>query len=203
MQHHQEKVIAEQSTHRGTFAHAFASGQGERFEYVLAPVLDEHRRTETTVCIFRDITEQARAEEKIWHAAHHDLLTGLPNRRLFLDRLHQELKHAERGDLPLSVLFMDLDGFKDVNDAFGHEAGDALLRDVAARFSECVREEDTVARHGGDEFTVIVAGAHQRYGVELVAQKFRDPLEVPFQIADRPVHISASIGISSYPHEGT
>ena len=119
-----EKVVADQSTYRGKFVHTFASGQGERFEYVLAPVLDEHRNTEATVCISRDITKQALAEEKIWHNAHHDLLTGLPNRRLFLDRLEQEVKHAKRSSLPLSVLFMDLDGFKEVNDSFGHEAGD-------------------------------------------------------------------------------
>ncbi len=97
-----EKVIAEQSTYRGKFVHTFASGQGERFEYLLAPVLDEHRHTEATVCIFRDITEQALAEEKVWHNAHHDLLTGLPNRRLFLDRLEQEVKHAKRSSLPLA-----------------------------------------------------------------------------------------------------
>ncbi|MDZ7706878.1 MAG: GGDEF domain-containing protein [Trueperaceae bacterium] len=203
LQHNLETVIADQSTYRGKFVHTFASGRGERFDYLLAPVLDEDQRTETTVCIFRDITEQALAEEKIQHAAHHDLLTGLPNRRLFLDRLEQEIKHAERSDLPLSVLFVDLDGFKDVNDSFGHEVGDALLSEVAQRFSECVREEDTVARHGGDEFTVIITGAQHRDDVELVAQKIRDALEVPFQIAERPFHISASIGISSYPHDAT
>ncbi len=203
LQHTLEKVVADQSTHRGKFVHTFASGQGERFDYLLAPVLDEHQYTETTVCIFRDITEQALAEEKIRHAAHHDLLTGLPNRRLFLDRLDQQVKHANRDDLPLSVLFMDLDGFKDVNDTFGHDVGDALLREVAERLSECVRDEDTVARHGGDEFTVIIAGAEQRNDVELVAQKIRDAVGLPFQIAERPIHIAASIGIASYPHDAT
>lgn len=121
-------------------------------------MLDEHRNIEAIVCISRDITEQAIAEQKIWHNAHHDLLTGLPNRRLFLDRLEQEVKHAKRGSLPLTVLFMDLDGFKEINDSLGHEAGDRLLSDVAKRLTDCVREDDTVARLGGDEFTVIIFG---------------------------------------------
>ncbi|MFN2338661.1 MAG: PAS domain-containing protein, partial [Gammaproteobacteria bacterium] len=118
-----EKVISDQHTYRGKFIHTFASGKGERFEYLLAPVLDEHQNIEAIVCVSRDITEQALAEEKIWHNAHYDLLTGLPNRRLFLDRLEQEVKHADRSNFPLSVFFMDLDGFKEVNDSLGHEAG--------------------------------------------------------------------------------
>ena len=198
-----EKVIADQSTYRGKFVHTFASGRGERFEYLLAPVLDENGNTEATVCISRDITEQALAEEKIWHNAHHDLLTGLPNRRLFLDRLEQEVKHAKRNDLPLSVLFMDLDGFKEVNDSLGHEAGDRLLSDVAERLTDCVREDDTVARLGGDEFTVILTGANQREDVERVAQTIIDAIEMPFHIAQQPVQISVSIGITLYPQDAS
>jgi len=198
-----DKVIADQSTYRGKLAHTFASGRGERFDYLLAPVLDEHQRTETTICILRDITEQALAEEKIWHAAHHDLLTGLPNRRLFLDRLEQGVKQSTRSSLPLAVLFMDLDGFKDVNDSLGHEAGDRLLTDVAARLTDCVRTEDTVARLGGDEFTVILTGAKQRKDVELVAQNIIDALAMPFHIAQQPVQISVSIGITLYPQDAS
>jgi len=198
-----EKVVSDQSTYRGKFVHSFTSGQGERFEYVLAPVLDEDRNTEATVCIARDITKQAIAEEKAWHNAHHDLLTGLPNRRLFLDRLEQGVKHADRTSLALSVLFMDLDGFKEVNDLFGHEAGDRLLSAVAGRLTDCVREEDTVARLGGDEFTVILTGAKQREDAEQVAQSIIDALEMPFQIAQKPVRISVSIGISFYPQDAS
>lgn len=194
-------VIADQSTFRGKFVHTFASGKGERFEYLLAPVLDEHQHTEATVCISRDITDQSLADEKIWHNAHHDLLTGLPNRRLFLDRLEQEIKHAKRSSLPLAVLFMDLDGFKDVNDTLGHEAGDRLLADVATRLNDCVREVDTVARMGGDEFTVILNGAKQHKDVELVAQTIVDALAKPFPSAQQSVQISVSIGISFYPQD--
>ena len=198
-----EKVISDRSTYRGKFAHKFASGQGERFDYLLAPVLNEEQTIEAIVCIFRDVTEQALAEEKVWHNAYHDQLTGLPNRRLFLDRLEREVKHAKRSNLSLAVLFMDLDGFKEINDSFGHEAGDRILSDVARRLTDCVREEDTVARLGGDEFTVIFAGVKQRKDAELVAQSVVDALAMPFAIARRSVYIAASVGISLYPEDAT
>lgn len=198
-----KKVIADQSTYRGQFVHTFATGQGERFEYVLAPVLDEQKKIEAIVCICRDITEQALAAEKIWYNAHHDLLTGLPNRRLFMDRLEQEVKHAKRGGQTLAVLFMDLNGFKKVNDSLGHEVGDRLLASVAKRLNNCVREDDTVARLGGDEFTVIINGAKQLDDVKLVAQAALDTLAIPFNITQPPVQISASIGITFYPQDAT
>ena len=197
------RVISDQSTCRGKLTHRFASGPGERFEYLLAPVVDEHENTEAIVCIFRDTTEQARAEELVWHNAHHDHLTGLPNRRLFLDRLEQEVKHSKRSGIPIAVFFMDLDGFKEINDLFGHEAGDRLLLAVAERLSDCVREEDTVARMGGDEFTILVTAARQRKDIELLAETVKDAIEMPFEIAERSVHITVSIGISFYPYDAT
>ncbi len=198
-----EKVIADQSTYRDKFTHTFASGRGERFEYLLAPVLDEQRNTEAIVCIARDITEQELAEAVILHNAHHDLLTGLPNRRLFMDRLEQEVKHAQRNSLSLAVLFMDLDGFKDVNDSLGHEAGDRLLSEVAKRLTGCVRADDTVARLGGDEFTLILIGTKQSKDVELVARTIIDTLALPFHIAQQSVRISVSIGITLYPEDAS
>ncbi|MGP9766000.1 diguanylate cyclase domain-containing protein [Halomonas sp. AOP13-D3-9] len=200
---HFEKVITDQVIYRGRFVYSFASGDGERFEYLLAPVLDEQKNTEAAICIFRDITEQALTEEKNWHSAHHDLLTGLPNRRLFLDRLEQEIKHAKRHSQSLALLFLDLNGFKKINDSLGHEAGDQVLTTVANRLTECVRENDTVARLGGDEFTVILAGAGQRRDVERVVQKILEALKQPLLIALEPVQISASIGISSYPQSAS
>lgn len=196
-----KSVVADQATYRGKFVHTFSSGQGERFEYLLAPVLDENQNTEAIVCMSRDITEQAIAEEKVWYNAHHDLLTGLPNRRLFLDRLELELKHAKRSGLPLAVLFMDLDGFKEVNDSLGHEAGDRLLSNVAKRLADCVREDDTVARLGGDEFTVILTGVKQKRDAVRVAQIILDTLATPFRIAQQRVQISVSIGIAFYPQD--
>lgn len=198
---HLRKVISEQCIHKGKLVHSFASGQGERFEYVLAPVLDEYQETEAAVCIVRDVTERALAEEKVWHNAHHDLLTGLPNRRLFLDRMEQGVKHARRSGRSLCLFFIDLNGFKEVNDSLGHEAGDRLLSEVAERLPHCVREEDTVARLGGDEFTVLLTGAEQTRDVELIARTIVDVMTMPFNIAEKPVQVSVSIGISFFPRD--
>lgn len=202
-QHNLDKVVADQSAYRGRFVHTFASGHGEKFEYTLAPVLDEQGNSEATVCISRDITQQALAEEQILYNAQHDLLTGLPNRRLFMDRLEQEVKHITRSSLPLAVLFMDLDGFKEVNDTLGHDAGDRLLCEVAERLAECVRNDDSIARLGGDEFAVILAGAKQRLGVQRVAQTIIDAIATPFHIARQPVQISVSVGITFYPQDAS
>lgn len=203
LQRNLKRVIIEKSTYRGELVHAFVQGQDTRFEYLIAPVLDEQRKTEAAVCILRDVTERAIAEEKIWHNAHHDLLTGLPNRRLFMDRLEQEIKQAKRSSLSFSVLFMDLDGFKEVNDLLGHDAGDRLLCDVAERLTDCVREADTVARLGGDEFTVLLTGAQQHKDVARVAQTIIEILAMPFRIDRRTVEISVSIGLSRYPQDAS
>ncbi len=201
-QSHLDQVVVEQTPYRGhRFAHTFASGRGERFEYLLAPVLDEQKKTEAVVCIFRDVTEQALAEEKVWHNAHHDVLTGLPNRRLFLDRLKQEIKHSKRGNQPLALLFMDLDGFKEINDSLGHEAGDRLLFEVAERLTDCVREDDTVARLGGDEFTVILSGAKHYKVIKHVARTILGALAMPFEIDQQPVQVAVSIGVSFFPQD--
>lgn len=202
-QHNLQKVAADQSTYSGKFVHTFAAGKGERFSYRLAPVLNERKKTESILCISQDITEQEIAAEKIWHNAHYDLLTGLPNRRLFLDRLEQEVKHAKRRDSSLAVLFMDLDGFKPVNDTLGHDAGDRLLSEVAKRLTGCVREEDTFARIGGDEFTVMLTGAKLHSDVKLVAQTIIDELAKPFLIAQQSVQIAVSIGVAFYPQDAS
>jgi len=200
---HIQMVIDRQTYCRGEFAYTSAAHSGERFEYLLAPVVDDNDLTEAIVCISRDITERAIAQEKIWHNAHHDLLTGLANRRLFLDRLNQEIKHAKRNNVALAVMFMDIDGFKEVNDSLGHEFGDRLLSCVADRLTGCVREDDTVARLGGDEFTVILTGTRHRKDAELVAQSIIDALVIPFDITGTSIDISASIGITFFPRDGT
>ncbi len=197
------QVIAHQTTHRGDATHWCSAGETRRYEYELAPVLDEEGRCEAVVCISRDVTERVSAEEEARRNAHHDQLTGLPNRRLFLDRLDQEFKHAKRRHQPLAVLFIDLDGFKEINDSMGHEVGDLLLVGVAGRLSECIREDDTVARLGGDEFTVILSGATQRRDVELIAQSIINKLAMPFLIAEQSVHVSASIGAALLPEHAT
>ena len=203
MQELLEHVIDLRTSDRGELSHVFPSGQGERFEYLLAPVLDDHENVQAVVGISHDITERKIAEETIWHNANYDLLTGLPNRRRFLDRLEQEVKRAERIAQPLAVLFIDLDAFKDVNDSLNHEAGDRLLCSVAERLRNSVRGIDTVARFGGDEFTVVLVGFHDRRDVEVVAQKIVDRLALPFHIDQHVVRISGSIGIALFPQNAT
>ena len=198
-----QNVIAQKSITRGDATHMCATGQARRYEYELGPVLDEKGRCEAVVCICRDITERAGAEDESRHNAHHDYLTGLANRRLFMDRLDREFKHSKRRNVPLALLFLDLDGFKEINDSLGHEAGDRLLIDVAERLTTCVREDDSVARLGGDEFTVILSGATQRRDVELVAQSIINKLAMPFHIAEQIVHVSASIGAALSPEHAS
>jgi diguanylate cyclase (GGDEF)-like protein len=120
----------------------------------------------------------------------------LPNRRLFLDRLEQDVKHAGRLGAPIALLFIDLDHFKEANDRFGHEAGDLLLRSAAGRIRSCVRDTDTVARLGGDEFTVILQDLRDSQDAESVARKIVKELAHPFQISEDMINISASIGIT-------
>ncbi|OIQ96956.1 cyclic di-GMP phosphodiesterase Gmr [mine drainage metagenome] len=151
--------------------------------------------------IIRDITEKKRSEELIWRQANFDTLTGLPNRDMFRDRLGQAVKKSDREDLPLALLLIDLDQFKEVNDTLGHEVGDILLKEVAKRTRSCIRESDTLARLGGDEFTVVLPDVSVTGHIEDVAQKIIGRLAEPFQLGDEVVYISASIGITVYPND--
>jgi diguanylate cyclase (GGDEF)-like protein/PAS domain S-box-containing protein len=150
------------------------------------------------VALLTDITEKKRSEELIWQQANFDTLTGLPNRRLFRNRLEHEVEKARRSGLLMAVLFIDLDLFKEVNDTLGHDYGDQLLVEAARRISACVRKSDTVARLGGDEFTVILVELHAT-NIELVAQKILARLAEPYQIGPEVLYLSASIGITLYP----
>ena len=139
--------------------------------------------------------ERARLERRLVHQAFHDALTGLPNRAHFRERLDGALARAARHGDAIAVLFLDLDGFKYVNDSLGHDAGDRLLVAVADRLRACLRPEDTVARLGGDEFTVLLDGAADDGGATLVAERITQALRAPFMLAGREVAVSASIGI--------
>lgn len=149
-----------------------------------------------------DITERKRAEERLTYIATHDSLTGLPNRSLFYDRLQHAVHNAKRNGLGVAVAFLDLDGFKSVNDTYGHEKGDFLLQDVASRLNGCVRESDSVARLGGDEFTFIFEKVHDPGDAITIAEKIIESLSKPFKINSELVYITASIGISLYPNDG-
>ena len=191
-----QHVITTNEQFRGEMSWKEASGEIGFFEYIYAPVLDQEGKVVAVAGTARNVTERKAAEDKNWKKANYDLLTGLPNRRLFRDRLEQNVKHAGRIGAPVALLFIDLDHFKEVNDKLGHEAGDLLLRLVADRLRSCVRETDTVARLGGDEFTVILQDLIGSGHVELVAGKILNELASPFQIFNDTVHISASIGIA-------
>ncbi len=149
----------------------------------------------------RDITEKKKSEELIWQHANFDTLTGLPNRRMFYDRLEQEIKKSHRSGLPMALMLLDLDHFKEVNDTLGHAQGDVLLIEAARRIAECVRESDTVARLGGDEFTVILSEVEDTNSVERIAQNIVERLAIPFQLQQETAYVSASVGIALYPND--
>jgi diguanylate cyclase (GGDEF)-like protein/PAS domain S-box-containing protein len=165
------------------------------------PIKDPFGRVREVVSSFTDVTDRMKAEHELERQALHDPLTGLPNRGLLLDRLEQALRTSRRLATPLALLVMDLDRFKEINDTFGHPAGDLLLDEVADRITSDLRETDTVARLGGDEFAVILPGADQA-GAGWVAQKIITALQRPFEIEGDAHEISVSIGIAVSPQHG-
>ena len=153
------------------------------------------------VAIIQDISARKVAESRLDHLAHHDSLTGLPNRTLFSDRLRHAILEADRRERLVALLFMDLDRFKLINDTLGHEVGDHLLKQVAERLSTCVRRSDTLARLGGDEFTLVLTDIAHVDHVARVAQKILDTFKQPFQIDDHELFITISIGITICPFD--
>ena len=150
-----------------------------------------------------DISERKQQENMVWWQAYHDSLTLLPNRALFEDRLGQLLVMSKRQNSHVGVLFLDLDRFKHINDTLGHGAGDRLLKVVAERLTECLRAEDTIARMGGDEFTILLPGIDQPDDAAKVAQKLLDAMAAPVTIDDQELFVGGSIGISLFPEDGT
>jgi len=148
------------------------------------------------------VEKRKRHQAELYRSANYDKLTDLPNRALFMDRLNQVLKQSRRYERKFALLFIDLDGFKSVNDTQGHDAGDELLIQVAARLSGCVRESDTVARLGGDEFTVILSDIAGTEGSETVAKKIVETISTPFDVKALKTGIGASIGVSVFPDSG-
>ena len=153
------------------------------------------------VLVFRDISERKRYQEAVEDLAYRDTLTGLPNRNSFMDRLDLEIAHAKRHGEPLALLFLDMDGFKSINDTYGHHAGDLFLKGVAARLRTCVREEDTVARLSGDEFTVILSRVGTLENARKVSQKIVRRLTKPLEIEGADVVAPPSVGIAVFPDD--
>lgn len=146
--------------------------------------------------------ERKQAQERLVHMAHHDALTGLTNRALFYDRLDMALRRARRDNEYLALLYLDLDNLKKVNDTLGHEVGDRLLQELAARLKQCMRASDTVARMGGDEFTVLLTNVADAGSAGVVIDKIRTAMAVPFQVNGQVLQLSVSVGVAVYPDDG-
>jgi diguanylate cyclase (GGDEF)-like protein/PAS domain S-box-containing protein len=167
-----------------------------------APIHDRDGRVAGAVIVFHDVSESRAMVLKMAHLAHHDFLTGLPNRALLTERLSQAIGLARRRGKQVALLFVDLDYFKHINDSLGHAVGDQVLQSAARRLSACVRTTDTVCRQGGDEFVILLAEIEQPQDAALVAEKLLVALAEPQLIGQHEIHVTLSIGISVYPDDG-
>jgi diguanylate cyclase (GGDEF)-like protein len=177
-------------------------GQQSYIEDTSSPIHDRRGQLIGAVIVFHDVSRSRAMVQHLSHLAQHDFLTDLPNRVLLQDRLRHGIESVLRHGKMLAVLFLDLDRFKQVNDSLGHAAGDALLQSVSRQLLTCVRSSDTVSRHGGDEFVIVLSEITRPRDVIAVAEKLLRTIAAPRQIADRPLSITASVGIAVYPHDG-
>lgn len=189
--------------------HITADGKIQFVEVTATPLFDEHGEVEAIIELGHDITTHMMIHEQLQqqknrldHQAHHDALTGLPNRVLLTDRLNQAIKQAQREKHKVAVLFIDLDRFKEINDSLGHSVGDEVLIQIARRLKSTIRNVDTVVRLGGDEFTIILANVQRTASVIEVGQKLIEVLGQKIIHGDHELYITASIGISLYPDDG-
>ncbi len=188
---------------RATLANKVKRGEIIHTEWYNTPLVDNEGKMIGVASLVQDITERLNTERTIHYMAHHDTLTGLPNRRLMQDRLNQAILQARRQQKHVALLFIDLDRFKLVNDTLGHETGDYVLRDVAKRLNKAVREGDTVSREGGDEFIIILPDLDKPEFAQGVANKILNELAKPIEVSGHELTVTASIGISHYPNDAT
>jgi diguanylate cyclase (GGDEF)-like protein/PAS domain S-box-containing protein len=195
-----EAALAAGQRHEGD--HELVRRDGSRFWcHIKATPIDPAAPAKGAIWVFVDVQERIEADRRIRHLAHHDPLTGLPNRILLRDRLGMALAQARRHELLVCLLLVDLDGFKSINDQHGHDAGDAVLVEVGRRVAQCVREEDTVARLGGDEFVVVLGGLRSRDHCATIARKLITVLAAPIDHRGRQLSVGASIGIAVFPDD--
>jgi diguanylate cyclase (GGDEF)-like protein/PAS domain S-box-containing protein len=188
---------------RGDVVNRSKAGELYTVAQSISPLFNDKGELTHFLAVQQDISEKKRLEEEIHYLAYHDPLTHLPNRMLFRDRVQQAITQAKRTQSKLALMFIDLDGFKAVNDMHGHNNGDSLLQQVAERMRLCVRAGDTVARLGGDEFTVLLREIKGEGSIERVAQKLLDIAAQPYDLGSaQPASVSFSIGISVYPEDG-
>ena len=186
-----------------TLGNVTRGGRSIQCEWYNTPLVDGAGKVTGFASLVHDVTERLNTERTIHYMAHHDALTGLPNRRLMQDRLNQAIMSARRKQRHVAVLFLDLDRFKVVNDTLGHDTGDFILKDVARRLASCVREGDTVSREGGDEFVIILPDLERPEHARVVADKIMKDLVRPVEIGGHEIHVTPSIGISQYPNDAT
>ncbi len=186
----------------GEFWNKRKNGEDYAQRLSISAITDETGKVQQFAALIGDITKRKQDEERIRYQANYDSLTGLPNRTLFLDRLNLSLARMKRGKGKLGLMFIDLDGFKLVNDTLGHELGDLLLQETAKRLNQCVRRGNTIARLGGDEFTVIMPDLEDPRDGSMVAQRILDTLATPYMLENHEAFISGSIGITVFPDDG-
>ncbi|VAW91948.1 diguanylate cyclase/phosphodiesterase (GGDEF & EAL domains) with PAS/PAC sensor(s) [hydrothermal vent metagenome] len=165
----------------------------------ITAVLDDNDDTTHYIGIFSDVSVRNEGDDRLYHLAHYDCLCDLPNRMLFYDRLRQSLSRSKRSNQKIAVMFMDLDGFKQVNDEYGHGVGDELLQQVSQRVTAVLRESDTLARIGGDEFTIIINDIDRAESIDAIATKILETIQESYFLHDVEFNISASLGISLFP----
>jgi diguanylate cyclase (GGDEF)-like protein/PAS domain S-box-containing protein len=175
---------------------------GKFIEIKAFPLFDKDNQIIKLVHVIRDITERKLMEDALKHQAYHDLLTGLPNRMLFMEHLSFGMTRARRNRKMMAVLFLDLDRFKEINDSMGHTVGDYLLKEVARRLKTCIRESDTVGRMGGDEFTILLSDITHADDALVIVKKIMAIFQETFPVDGRELHTTTSIGISLYPKDG-
>jgi diguanylate cyclase (GGDEF)-like protein/PAS domain S-box-containing protein len=203
------RAVAELLRPTKVLHHSFhGNGIHNTFELEVSPLKDSEGKLYGIIEVARDVTDRLRIEQelrdsqsRLYRLAHHDTLTGLPNRLLFRDRLTQALNKAERNRTKLAVLFLDLDKFKTVNDTLGHDVGDDLLVEIAARLQRQCRQSDTVARLGGDEFVFVLEAVNSREDAAVVAEKIMAALAAPVCVSGHELPIAASVGIALYPED--
>lgn len=196
------QALEQQGTWEGEMESRRKDGSLYPMRLSITTVRDEHGAIQNYIGLCQDITEQHKAQENIRRLAHHDYLTGLPNRAMLVERAAIELQGAQRYGHRPAILFIDLDRFKPINDQLGHEAGDAVLIEVARRLSERLRESDLICRQGGDEFVVLMPDHHSTEGLLRLAEKLLQAIEMPYEVAGQRMTLSASIGIATYPEGG-
>jgi diguanylate cyclase (GGDEF)-like protein/PAS domain S-box-containing protein len=177
---------------------------GRTIDVLLSVVAERDRQGAIigSLAVLTDITERMQARDEVHRLAYYDTLTGLPNRTLFRERLNRELMRAQREGNTLNVMFLDLDQFKGINDTLGHAAGDSLLQSIASRLRNCLRDVDTVARFGGDEFVILLVGLDEDQDPSIFARRILDAIAQPVTIENKEFFTTASIGIAAYPTDG-